>query len=432
MTAEAAALRDGDIPHFTVAVGNGTIRAGAKELGRLTPSPADRFRERILGPDHKMNDLAVLEAAFARPSTGQLPIDDLDDTAFAKAARQLAAVLRTQQIVDDSGRLRAVVGGIVHSSGLYASVGPLQGGLYSGLPGLALSHAAATLTGPSTVAANGYLDLSRQCADDGQAGLFGRVSDHYVEALLRQRSPENVTRLSKSENLDVVGGVAGEVLSILGAARSLTDEDSARFFSRLERAWRTEWSDSSQAGMAHGALGMAFAAVRSAHRSGEPALVDRWLNRFLDVSTSLATLASTDHSYGAISWCRGYGGVCAAGLALESTLGVEIPRLGEWLDWLFEHHALATGRSLCCGYGSIVDVLATLRASGRPEPANSPAILSAWIHQPQNPRLPEDLPMLGFMQGLAGQIYTLVRLTDQGRGLPCVLSFDGLGVDNGR
>ncbi|MEU0316514.1 lanthionine synthetase LanC family protein [Nocardioides sp. NPDC006273] len=208
------------------------------------------------------------------------------------------------------------------------------------------------------------------------------------------------------------------------ACGALTDDIARSVLTRLAGDWSDEAnSDLGALGIAHGAAGMAFAAVRLAHLPEDNAELDRWRHR-LDTSSRAAVATSIKvKNHESVSWCRGMAGIVAAHLQ-PSTLGLNSPELPAWIDWLFTNHELALGHGLCCGAGSLADIIATMRHLRQPEPPSAQATLEHWLSQQQNPRLPATQPHIGFMQGTAGVLYTMIRLTEAGRSLPSVLSFD--------
>ncbi|WP_328529463.1 DUF4135 domain-containing protein [Nocardioides sp. NBC_00368] len=421
---ERECLSRGDIPRF-VSTPAGEIRSPRRILGNLTCDEPRKVGRPADGIRQAERQIRVLSASL-RP-IAEYDASGTSDTALTEAARRLKDDLLTR-IVDVDDRTVAI-GGVLDPLKFAAGIGPLGHGIYGGRSGVSLALAATSLqadrTNDHNVAMRLFPDPNTEASD--QHGLTGQTSDIYARMIIAGREGTHASPrwslASNAKTLDVVDGLAGE--SMLSLAIGALDADIARsFLARFNDQWTdSETSDLGALGIAHGTSGIAFASVRLARALQDDALLDMWLGRFHMSSRATVAASIQTKNHESVSWCRGAAGVVSTQLHL-SELGLASPDLPSWIDWLFENHALAVGNALCCGAGSIADIIATLRHLGHPEPSQTELALEHWLRQPQNPRLPATQPHIGFMQGTAGAIYTMIRLTEAGRSLPSVLSFD--------
>lgn len=421
---ERECLIRGDIPRF-ISTSAGEIRSPRGTVGSLACDEPRKVGQPADGIRQAERQTRVLSASL-RP-VAEHDASGTSDTALTEAARKLNDDLLTR-IVDVDDRTVAI-GGVLDPLKFAAGIGPLGRGIYGGRSGVSLALAATSLQSDRT----NDRDLAMRLVPDpntepgDQHGLTGQTSDFYARLIVAPRNgaeaPPRRSPACDVKNLDVVDGLAGE--SMLNLAMGTLDTDIARStLARFNDQWADEdTSDLGALGIAHGASGIAFASVRLARVLQDDALRDMWLGRFHASSSATVAASIQAQNHESVSWCRGVAGVVSTQLHL-SDLGLASPDLPSWIDWLFENHALAVGNALCCGAGAIADIIATLRHLGHPEPSQTELALEHWLGQPQNPRLPATQPHIGFMQGAAGVIYTMIRLTEAGRSLPSVLSFD--------
>jgi lantibiotic modifying enzyme len=421
---ERECLTRGDIPRF-ISTAAGEIRSPRRIVGNLACDGPRKVRQPADGIRQAERQTRVLSASL-RP-LAEHNASGSSDIALTEAARRLKEDLLTR-IVEVDGRT-TVIGGVLDPLKFAAGVGPLGHGIYGGRSGVSVALAAASLQPERSNDRNIAISLlpGTNSHTGDQRGLTGPTSDFYARLIVASRdgvdASPNWSLASSAKTLDVVDGLAGE--SMLNLAIGALDADMARSaLARFNDRWTdADTSDLGALGIAHGASGIAFAAVRLARTLQDDALLDRWLGRFHTSSRAVVAASIQAKNHESVSWCRGVAGIVSTQLHLADN-GLASAELPSWIEWLFENHALAVGNALCCGAGSIADIIATLRHLGHPEPSQAEMALKYWFSQPQNPRLPATQPHIGFMQGTAGVIYTMIRLTDAGRSLPSVLSFD--------
>lgn len=423
---EQACVAAGDIPRFLV-TSDGIVRSHRRDLGTMgvSTSRAQHTDQQAVRADTEAQ-IKVLNAAL-RPVMLRT-----DHTSLTASAQRIIDDL-TERLVRADGRWRAI-GGVLDPLKFAAAVGPLGRGLYNGRSGVALALAASRLLTPAASEFASSLPAEHQQGmdDADHHGFVGSSSDAYAYSiacsLLRTEDPSHPgAEPSDASNplpntSDIIDGVAGEALSRLAAGR-LAEHTASEMLTKLNDLWTGHGGhDLTNLGMAHGSLGSSFAAVRLGHYLNDGPQERTWQDRFTSASAAVAeaSMAQLDHE--SVSWCRGMAGLVAAHLELTE-IGLPSPELATWTTWLLDHHQLAVGQGLCCGAGALADVIATMRHRQVPLPSSADDTLRHWLRQPQNPRLPATQPHIGFMQGTAGTVYTLVRLIPAGRSLPSVLSF---------
>lgn len=433
---EVESLRSGDIPRFTVDPEAGTVRSRGRILGKLPGrTPEVKLRERLSVVPRRIDREANLLAASLQPlpqtSTNSSGSDEL-----RKIALILADDLIHRTVTGNAEERIEITGAVIHPSGGSTSAGLLGEGLYAGMSGVALAQSAAFAASQDATyrtAASSVIGHIESTPLHGTAspGFVGRLADQYAVAvsrsITRQKALVGVTDPAIFANdSELLAGLSGEAtLSTLVHERGTSERFASRALDALDRDWPSDLeTDLGQLGMAHGRLGQSYGALRLTLQTDATSVQEKWWERLTLVSNALEAACHQARSYDAISWCRGLAGVVSAHLYLRDISQLSSDRVNGWIDWLFENHALAEGQGLCCGYGSIVDSLATLRKQGSTQPASADAVVAQWLRQPQNPRLPATPPILGFMQGTSGVVYTLVRLTEAGRHLPSILSLE--------
>lgn len=426
---EQACVAAGDIPRFLV-TSDGIVRSHRRVLGTMDVSTAraqDTDQQAVRADAEAQ--IKVLDAAL-RPVMLRA-----DHTSLAVSAQRIIDDL-AERLVRVDGRWRAI-GGVLDPLKFAAAVGPLGRGLYNGRSGVALALAASRLLPPAASEFTSSLPPEHQQGmdDADHHGFVGSSSDAYAYSiacsLFRPEGPAHPSNEpSHASNplpntSDIIDGVAGEALSRL-ANKRLAEHTASEMLTKLNDLWTShdghDGHDLTNLGMAHGSLGSSFAAVRLSHYLNDGPQERTWQDRFTSASAAIAeaSMAQLDHE--SVSWCRGMAGLVAAHLELIE-MGAPSPDLPTWTTWLLDHHQLAAGQALCCGAGALADVIATMRHRQMPLPSSADDTLRHWLRQSQNPRLPATQPHIGFMQGTAGTVYTLVRLTPAGRSLPSVLSF---------
>lgn len=422
---ERECLARGDIPRF-VSTPAGEIRSPRQIVGRLAGDGPRKVNQPAAGIREAERQTRVLTAALKPIAVAMT--NGTSDTNLVEAARSLKDDLMNR-IIEIDGR-KVAIGGVLDPLKFAAGIGPLGQGIYAGRSGVALALAAASLESETTHTklALGLLpDLNPNPGD--QHSLTGATSDAYARLIVAPHHGADTVPwplASQVKTLDIVDGLAGESMLTL-ASGALTDNMARSALALITDQWTDgDTSDLGALGIAHGASGLAFAAVRLAHFLGDDAALHRWRHRLDTSSRAVVATSMKVKNQESVSWCRGVAGIVAAHLQLAS-LGLASPDLPAWVEWLFEHHELALGHGLCCGAGSLADIIATMRHLRQPDPPRVEATLEHWLRQLQNPRLPATQPHIGFMQGTAGVIYTMIRLTEAGRSLPSVLSFDPVG-----
>ncbi|RNL87666.1 hypothetical protein EFW17_00745 [Halostreptopolyspora alba] len=338
------------------------------------------------------------------------------------------------------------------------TVAPITTGLYSGISGLLLMYAGCYrvlgdnkfLTGATqTLDTLSYID--RNPKPDIWFGFTGATSDIYALSIASRILPENMGTelqsayskhlirsihwLTRVTRPDVVGGLSGTLLACVAIAENgvcdLTDQLIEDIYFRISRPWvPTEKTnlDLGQLGMAHGTVGVYFAAARAAKYLGYTSDFTVWVEKLHEAGWTLLRTAQRSADYGSVSWCRGTAGLAAILVYLDRRSGEVHPLTTATLQWLFDNSSLAEGRCLCCGVGSLVDLLASLSSNSgttnRIPTMDWTKLIKRWIAQPQNPRIPTDANYLGSMQGTSGFVYVLLRLTSRGDDLPSLLTLD--------
>lgn len=264
-------------------------------------------------------------------------------------------------------------------------------------------------------------------------------------------------RIARDEALDVIGGAAGGILSLLAWSAARNNRDALKMAvmcgehlleKRIQtetgyQAWRIPWAPRPLTGFAHGAAGIAYALLRLAQATGDGRF---WEAAQEGVAYETAVYSdetrnwpdfreATDHNDKAfgVAWCRGATGIGLARLgglpaldtpsirqdilnALETTLAAS--------TYDFDH--------LCCGNMGRGDFLIEAsRRLTRPDLLDkarqraSPILRRAARNGDYRllAQVPGVITSSSLFQGLAGIGYSLLRLAEPER-LPCLLLWE--------
>lgn len=455
----------------------GTMHAEGTGMRRLESrlrrlGPADlRFQRRCIESafiGHAIRaEAAEIRSAHPAPEGDFAP--RLEDAALG-----MARAVRECSVMGPRGG-RFWLGLEPETSDLVTSrVGVLGPCLYSGQAGIALSLAAAFARSRDPQFASAALaalapvrelvlgDRASMAlgAFDGLSGviyalwhsarLLGEpalVDD--ARELLRRFDHESVAR---DRLFDVTSGSAGSILALRclepvdrRAVRDIVDACARHLVQHAQRVeggvgWANCIEPKPLCGMAHGNSGIACALMEAFRITGDRAFRDVAL-----AATGYERARRSETTDGAwpdlrkrathvAGWCHGPPGIALARCAM-----LEIEDDPELRADLELARTLMLGRSadeprahLCCGQTGIDDVLLELglrfrepdlielaraRASNRIRSLGDQP--SAWMH----PGLGRDtIPTIpGMMKGWSGITWTLLRLSDPGGGMPCVL-----------
>lgn len=457
---EVAALAQGDVPRFTLQVGQTPCAVGQTPIAvRLQwpvlalPSAATQQQQRQL-----------LMASLAR--TAYLPPAQPTSQPFLTHACQLGEILWQRALPLDDEALGWLAPQWQPRAGCYQH-GLVSDDLYAGHAGIALFLAAlyhvtgdpcwrdrarAALTAP---------DAKATCDPSGQIYVYSHCATLLGEPALGRRAarltlPRSSAAATASQASSMAWGVldgkAGDLLGLLSFHQQLAEWGEAQQRPRLWQmvvaygdvlcAQQALWCDPTRnwGGFAHGAAGIAYALATLYSMCGE--------QRFLDAAHQGWTLQQQlyDETAGnwqdrrgstpvyLDNWCNGAAGI---GLAAAGSLAV-LPALKPIVERaatrVIDAPPLSPLDTLCCGrFGQIECLLEMGILTAQPDwithaTAQARAAL-AQAAAAGHFQLYDDLqPQLfnpTFFRGIAGIGYTLLRLAavhgEIAGALPCVL-----------
>jgi type 2 lantibiotic biosynthesis protein LanM len=497
--AERLAMEEGDIPFFTArASSDALILPAGQEIERCFQEPSfDLVLSVLEGLDDEdlEQQVAFIEGSMyahlargittSQPDSG--PEEDLSagppsEEAFVAPALEVAEVIRSRAIRTEDGSAAWIAPQYLVQAERY-QLQPMDYDLYGGTCGVALFLAAAERFAPGSgygelaLAALRPLQSTLDRHPDRLAGMMGiggasglgsvAYSLLHVSRLLDEptllEDAHRVTDLISEEliasdrALDVIGGAAGAILSLLALYearpdRRLMDLAIACGEHLLEarttteaglRAWVTD-EGLRASGFSHGTAGIAYSLLRLYGHTRDP--------RFLEAAKEAIAYEDTQYSPENHNWvdfrepgepayqwqwCHGAPGI---GLARLGGLGVlDTGQVREDIE-------LAVQTTLdfgvqgvdhpCCGnLGRAELLLSAGQRLARPE-LEEAARANAWraVSRAErtggfvlHPMLPRQVDNPGFFQGTAGIGYQFLRLARPNL-LPSVLLWESASV----
>ena len=486
--AEVRALEQLDIPYFRLQTDSRDLLDGeghVVERNFIRTSGYDKVRERIaaLSVADRVFQLALIRASFAARDLGgpgQPPAFGAvrgvrEPSQMLEAARGIANDIEGRAIWSGEGANWIGLDTLPVSARLH--VQPLGPSLYGGLAGVAVFLAAAFALegGPQyRRAAVGITRTLRRSVVDsaldrktlrtfflaaGIGGASGAGSTIYGllkagQILNDEETLDAAFRLSRlldgdairaDKNLDVIGGAAGAILSLLALWRQTGEREllekavlcGERLLERRtsEGAWLTT-ARRPLAGFSHGAAGIGLALLRLHAAAPDTRFLQAALAGFAYERTLLSEEACNwedlrDHitdRLAAAGWCHGAPGVALSRIgALKLIPGEEFASpLRSDLDIALRHLAggdIVNNGTVCCGeMGRAEVLLEAARYLNRPELAvqarqRGSCVVAGLLPAAERPFIP------GFFQGSAGLGYELLRLVAPDR-LPSILLWE--------
>jgi type 2 lantibiotic biosynthesis protein LanM len=282
----------------------------------------------------------------------------------------------------------------------------------------------------------------------------------FVDLAARVAAALEPAAIEADRDLDIIGGSAGAILSLLSLQAAIGDRMLDRAIACGDRLvatqvhthWGSNWPSSDArmlAGFAHGAAGIAYALVRLYEATGKRKYLEAALraHRYERAVYSAAhrnwpLVRSAGHLPGNVAvvmtaWCHGAPGIGLARALVRDAVIREDPEVDEEIEIALTTTAKLAGNPgdhLCCGNIGRCDVLFTAgRQLGRQSAIDAATSLAATIEdqalargyfQFVSPGSEYVVFEPGFFQGLSGIGYQLLRLAAPGR-LPSILAFEG-------
>ncbi len=493
---EREALEILDIPHFTVAAGETVVRAAERVIGdRFFSKPGlamarDRFRA-LSEPDLAVQ-LEWIERSLSESAASQFHVAAprvAADAASedAAAARHLAvATWIGREFLDRARDEGDALTWRLHTPGYVASEVERHV-LYNGSIGPALFLAAlARVSGERSwdgAARRAAVPVCR-FADDVGAGVslagnplgigsgigsivyglrwLGALLDDesFVDRAVRVAAAIEPPMIEADRDLDIIGGSAGAILSLLSLQESAGDRFLDRAIacgnhlvaSQIHTHWGSNWPSSDHrllAGFAHGSAGIAYALIRLYEATGTRRYLEAALraHRYERAVYSAAhknwpLVRSAGHLPGNVAvtmtaWCHGAPGIGLARSLVRDIIVREDPEVADEVDIALTTTAEFAGNPgdhLCCGNIGRCDVLFTagrhlgrqpiVEAATKLATAVEADALSRGYFQFVSPGSEYLVFEPTFFQGLSGIGYQFLRLAAPSR-LPSVLAFEG-------
>ena len=491
--AERGAMERLDVPYFTAGARDTVLLSDRQEpVSDFAMKPAaGRLADRImrLSEEELDRQMLFLRATWAMHA-GSSAIHRSDDKLnppllnkeeLVRAAAKIGESLKASAIRSKDGSVTWIGADFVPDLNQF-SIAPCGSSLYSGKFGIALFLAALHRFVPD----RGYADLASGALQTVRRILLGEKAQSYIgltgigamsgagsicwcllrigELLQKQDLIEDAGRVGVSitqygirgdRYLDVIGGSAGAILSLLALYRSLPESvfltGAEQFGKHLlkqsvdvapgSRAWPTVTGER-LTGYAHGASGFAHALFRlyeatqkDEYRTAalqafayESSLFSREHQNWPDLRKDISE--GTDSTF-MVGWCHGAPGITlarVASLAYIDPLQFK-DEIEAGLDTTLKA-PIVSQDDLCCGNFSRVETL--LLASEyleRPDLRNAAleraSIITHFASKEGafslHPGIRDGLINPGFMKGIAGIGYSLLRIADPQYSLPSPL-----------
>jgi type 2 lantibiotic biosynthesis protein LanM len=496
--AERRAMEGTDVPFFTArASSDALIVSPGQEIEECFQEPSFDLVLSVLerlDNDDLEQQVAFIEgsmyAHLARETTTSYPVTATEETeedvsagppsgeAFVAPALELAEEIRSRAIRTEDGSAAWIAPQFLPQAERF-QLQPIDHNLYGGTCGVALFLAAAERFAPGS----GYAELAlaalrplqsmMERRPDRLAGIMGiggasglgsvAYSLLHVSRLLddpalledARRVADLITedQIASDRVLDVIGGVAGALLSLLalyeaGPDRRILERAVACGGHLIEartptdvglRAWVTD-EGLRTTGFSHGTAGIAYALLRLYEHTRDA--------RFFEAAEEAVAYEDTQYSPENRNWvdiaepgepgyrwqwCRGAPGI---GLARLGGLGVlDTEQVREDIDLAVQttiEFGVQGADHPCCGNLGRAELLLTAgRRLARPE-LEEAARTNAWrvVSRAErtggfllHPLLPRQVDNPGFFQGKAGIGYGLLRMARPGM-LPSVLLWE--------
>jgi type 2 lantibiotic biosynthesis protein LanM len=493
---ERRALENLDVPHFTVATGETAVHAGDRPVGDrfFSRSGLEMARDRMRGLSEA--DLAIqlewIERSLSESATSRFhvaaPTAAPHGTSEAAAAARHIAVASWigREFLDRASADADALTWRLHAPG--QTVGEVdRHAIYSGSLGPALFLAAlARVTDEGSWAAAARQAAVPVCrfVEDLRGGVslagnplgigsgvgsivyglrwLGTLLDDtaFVDLATRVAAAIEPSAIEGDRDLDIIGGSAGAILSLLSLQAAIGDRVLDRAImcgdrlvaTQVHTHWGSNWPSRDSrmlAGFAHGAAGIAYALVRLYEATGKRTYLDAALraHRYERSVYSAAhrnwpLVRSAGHLPGNVAivmtaWCHGAPGIGLARALVRDAVIREDPEVDQEIEIALTTTAALAGNPgdhLCCGNIGRCDVLFTAgRLLGRQSAIDAAASLAARIEdqalargyfQFVSPGSEYVVFEPGFFQGLSGIGYQLLRLAAPAR-LPSMLAFEG-------
>ncbi len=471
---EQAALAQGDVPRFTVQVGQADFVVGRTRIAALLCWP-----------------VLTLPAAAAQQQQHQLITESLQRTAyfsparptsqpFLAQARHLGEILWQRAVALDDDAVGWIAPQWQPRAGCQQH-GFVGDDFYRGRAGIALFLAALyratddrrwrdrALAALTPCAATATTNIDTNTDDGGRLYVFSQCAQFLQEPPLDQAAEQLITpfldiHAATADHRDstewgVLDGKAGQLLGLLSFYRQLGswgDEQGRQRILQMAIAcgdvlctYQTAWRDPQQrpGGFAHGAAGIAYALAALYDSSGEQrfrqAAQQGWAfqQQLYD-----ADAGNWQDRRGAVpvylhNWCNGAAGIGLAAGASLTVLPALRPTVERAAVLLIDATPLSSLDTLCCGrFGQIESLLEMGMIMAQPAwIAHATAQAQAVLTQAAAGyfQLYDDLPPQifnpTFFRGVAGIGYTLLRLAavngEFAGVLPCVLRWATAGID---
>lgn len=493
---ERASLENLDVPYFTVGAGSRVLYASHGEAveGHLPASGLDAIRIRLdrMSEEDLRSQLEILDALLSPARRWEATVEeaeaaglsvegeDVRTDVLVGKAEQIGEKLLSRAIAGNDGSITWLASEFV--KGAERRERGTAYYLYHGAAGIALFLAAlskATARPEFADAARAACHPVRRVLAAPDAALLlqneglgvtsglGSVlwaltqlerllpDDGFLESAALLASHITPERIAADSVLDLEGGAAGAILGLLSLHEATREPAHLRSAEACGEHLRKQARDFGpagwgwpagdglcQAGLAHGASGIAlalgrlFAATGKAEFGDAAARAIRFVReRFDPVRKNWPVLshdASGERQIYMTAWCHGAPGVGLAHLELSGLPG--LAEAAEAADAAIETTAAAGILSvdhLCCGNAGLVEALlvfgrargrADLLAAARKRMAALLARAAERGFRLRGMQSGEAVPSPGLFRGETGIGYTLLRLAEPAS-LPSVLAF---------
>ena len=462
LAAEHAALNQGDIPYFTVAIGQTAITVGAKPMADALRWPPFVVPSRLAqSQQQRLITESLDRSPYLAPALPSPQGKTGDADSFLAWAMQLGGLLLQRAVPLANGGLGWIANQRQPQSGLHQH-GLVGDALYSGRAGIALFLAALYRATGDEQWRRAALAGLRGGQEDGSACHADRGGSVYAlsQAAALLAAPELLTMAITLSHLrtdraiptwGVLDGEAGLLLGLLTLYHQLTSTNHHASAPILARAiacgdallaGQTAWLDRTEGlgGFSHGVAGITYALATLAVRSGvarfQVGAEAGWARQqalYRDPPGNWQDRRGAAPVY-LDNWCNGAAGIGLAAAASVSAMPDLTAVVERAAALLMVNNRAAGLDTLCCGrFGQIESLLEMGLILGRPDwvaqagqfAQEAITAAAATGHFRLYDDLPSHLFNPTFFRGVAGIGYTLLRLaaaTGESRApLPCVL-----------